>query len=73
MTTESLLAELRSSRSALTSLVERASRRDRLWVVVTEAAVTAWERREPTAWAKVQTWLSTERIRMIRYQDDQDV
>jgi hypothetical protein len=66
MTGETLLAELRSSGSALAPLIERASRHGRRWVVVTEAAVMAWERREPTAWAKVQTWLSTERIRMIR-------
>jgi len=66
MTRETLVAELRSSGSALASLVERASRRGHAWVVVTEAAVTAWERREPMAWAKVQAWLSTERIRTIR-------
>jgi hypothetical protein len=35
-------------------------------MVVTEAAVTAWERREPAAWDRVQAWLAAERMRMIR-------
>jgi hypothetical protein len=35
-------------------------------MVVTDAAVSAWEQREPAAWARVQAWLAAERVRMIR-------
>jgi len=40
--------------------------RDRLpWVVVSSAAVTAWMRRDPDAWAKVSAWLAEQGIAVV--------
>jgi hypothetical protein len=35
-------------------------------MVASEAAVAAWEQREPAAWARVQAWLAAEGMRIIR-------
>jgi hypothetical protein len=66
MTRDALLAQLREDGPGLAMLVTRASQRNRRWIVVTRAAVAAWEQREPLAWARVQAWLSAERIQMIQ-------
>jgi succinylarginine dihydrolase len=65
MTSTDLLTDLGFS-SDLKALVERVAR-DRLpWVVVSSAAVTAWTRRDPEAWAKVSAWLAAEGIAVVR-------
>ena len=55
---EHLLAQLRGSRSDLARIVESAARSDLAFIVVPAGAVRAWEEREPSAWGKVQDWLT---------------
>ena len=65
MTSTDLFTDLGPS-SDLARLVERVTR-DRLpWVVVSSAAVTAWMRRDPDAWAKVSAWLAEQGIAVVR-------
>ena len=65
MTSTDLLIDLGPS-SDLARLVERVTR-DRLpWVVVSSAAVTAWMRRDPEAWAKVSAWLAERGVAVVR-------
>jgi len=47
-------------------LVERVSRVDLPWVVIPEAAIAAWEERDPTGWEKVSAWLAVQSITIVR-------
>ena len=62
ITTEALLAELRQTATDLARLVEAVRLRKMPLVVVSAAAVAAWEERAPEAWAKVRRWLAREGI-----------
>jgi hypothetical protein len=65
MTSTDLLTDLGSS-SDLARLVERVARDQHPWVVVSSAAVTAWMRRDPDAWAKVSAWLAERGVAVVR-------
>jgi len=58
MTAETLLLELRNSRTDLARLVEAVSRDQFAQLVVPQQSVDAWERREPESWRKVSGWLA---------------
>ena len=60
MINESLLAEVRASRTDLARLVEAAADDERRFVVVPAKAVQAWQQREPQAWANVCNWLASQ-------------
>ena len=62
MTADSLLEDLRRSRTDLSALVEkvRDSRRD--LVIVSAHAVDAWRVREPDAWRNVREWRAAEGV-----------
>jgi hypothetical protein len=66
---ETLLAELPARGSGLASFVGRVQRHHRSWVLLSNAAVSAWQTREPAAWAKVRAWLETENIPIIRVEN----
>jgi len=57
--TQALLVQLQGSRTDLTLVVEAASRSPLSYIVVQQAAVRGWERRDPRAWHHVRTWLTT--------------
>ncbi len=57
MTTEELLAELRSSPTDLAQVVEAVSSRELPYVLVPIAALKGWQERDPDAWRKVEAWL----------------
>jgi hypothetical protein len=57
MTTQELLAELRSSPTDLARVVEAVSSRELLYVLVPLAALKGWQERDPDAWRTVETWL----------------
>ena len=57
MTTEELLAELRSSPTDLARVVEAVSSRELPHVLVPIAALKGWQERDPDAWRKVEAWL----------------
>ena len=57
MTTEELLAELRSSPTDLARVVEAVSSRELLCVLVPMAALKGWQERDSDAWRKVEAWL----------------
>jgi hypothetical protein len=56
MTTQELLAELRSSPTDLARVVEVSSR-ELLYVLVPLAALKGWQEQDPDAWRTVETWL----------------
>ena len=60
-----LLAGLKGN-TDLASLIERVVRSDLPWVVVPDAALQAWETRDPIGWKKVAEWLATNGIAVIR-------
>jgi len=57
MTTEELLAELRSSPTDLARFVEVAASSERPYVLVPIAALKGWQERDPGAWRRVEAWL----------------
>ena len=63
--TAALLAEL-SRTTDLAWLVERVAQDHLPWVVVPEAALAAWEQRDPVGWAKVAAWLAAKRVTVVR-------
>ena len=65
MTTADLLADL-GMRSDLARLVERVTRERVPWVVVPDAAVTGWSRRDPVAWGKLSAWLAEQGVALVR-------
>jgi hypothetical protein len=58
MTTEELLAELRSSPTDLARFVEAVAGSELPYMVVPVAALKGWQERDPDAWRKVGEWLS---------------
>jgi len=65
MTTEELLATL-ASNSDLPRLVARVDREELPWVLVPDAAVKKWERRDPAGWAKASMWFAARRVAIVR-------
>jgi hypothetical protein len=65
MTTAELVTELRSSRTDLARIVQAVDRDKRPMLVVPAQSVRAWERREPSAWARVQEWLDEHSITVL--------
>jgi hypothetical protein len=63
--TTALLAELRPN-TDLARLVERVVRNNPPWVVIPAVALTAWEERDPTGWAKVSAWLADHGVTIVR-------
>ena len=59
MTTEELLAELRSSPTDLARFVEAVASDDLPYMLVPVAALKGWQERDPNAWGKVAAWLIT--------------
>ena len=57
MTTEELLAELRSSPTDLARVVEAVASSELPYVLVPIAALKGWQERDPDAWRKVEAWL----------------
>ncbi len=57
MTTDELLAQLRSSPTDLARFVEAASWNGLPYIVVPVAALKGWQERDPEAWANVAEWL----------------
>ena len=57
MTTEELLAELRSSPTDLARVVEAVASSEPPYVLVPIAALKGWQERDPDAWRKVEAWL----------------
>jgi len=62
MTADSLLEDLRHSRTDLSALVEKVRDTRRDLVIVSAHAVDAWRVREPDVWRKVHEWLATEGV-----------
>ncbi len=56
MTTQDLLAELRSSPTDLARFVEAAASSELPYVLVPVAALKGWHERDPDAWRKVAAW-----------------
>ena len=50
----------------LARLVDRVARANLLWVVVSPAAVAAWEREDPAGWAQVSQWLAVKGVAVVR-------
>ena len=65
MTTSDLLSDLGPD-SDLARLVQRVTRDQLPWVVVSRAAVTAWTRRDPEGWTKVGAWLAERGVALVR-------
>ena len=60
-----LLAELKAN-TDLAWLVERVARNNLPRVVVSAAAVKAWEDRDPLGWTKVSAWLAANGVAVVR-------
>jgi len=60
-----LIAALKAN-ADLARLVERVARADLPWVVVSPAAIAAWEREDPAGWAKVSEWLAVKGVAVVR-------
>ena len=65
MKTDELLSELRTSQTDLARFVEAVVRDSMPYIVVPSAAVKAWQRREPQAWAKVAGWLEAHHVAVV--------
>jgi hypothetical protein len=65
MTTSDLLTDLGSD-SDLARLVQRVTSDQLPWVVVSAAAISAWTRRDPAGWAKVQAWLAERGVAIVK-------
>jgi hypothetical protein len=57
MTTEELLAGLRSSPTDLARVVEAVASSELSYVLVPIAALKGWQERDPEAWRKVEAWM----------------
>lgn len=53
-------------REDLAALIHRVRQNELPWVVVPSAAITAWEHRDPAAWAKVADWLAAKGVAVVR-------
>jgi hypothetical protein len=60
MNLDDLLTELKTSPTDLVRFVRAAAQSRRSRLVVSAAAVTGWQERDPEAWAKVMEWLAGE-------------
>ena len=60
-----LLAEL-NPKTDLAGLVNRVWRLNLPWVVVPDAAISAWEKRDQAGWAKVKAWLAERNVTIVR-------
>jgi len=60
-----LIATL-GSKTDLAALVKRLSQKDLPCLVVSSAAVAAWTRRDPAAWARVSEWLAAKGVAIVR-------
>jgi hypothetical protein len=60
-----LIAALKPN-TDLARLVDRVARATLPWVVVSPAAVAAWERKDPAGWAKVSHWLAVKSVAVVR-------
>jgi hypothetical protein len=65
MKTDELLTDLRTSQTDLARFVEAVVRDSMPYVVIPSAAVKAWQRREPQAWAKVAGWLEAHQVAVV--------
>jgi hypothetical protein len=65
MTADNLLGELPASQTGLARFVEAVVRDSMPYVVVPAAAVKAWRREEPQAWAKVEGWLAAHHVAVV--------
>jgi hypothetical protein len=65
MKRDELLSELRTSQTDLSRFVEAVVRDSMPYIVVPSAAVNAWQRREPQAWAKVAGWLEVHHVAVV--------
>ena len=65
MKTDELLTDLRTSQTDLVRFVEAVVRDSMPYVVIPSAAVKAWQRREPQAWAKVAGWLEAHQVAVV--------
>lgn len=50
----------------LAHLVKRVCENDLPWVVVTTAALEAWQVRDPTGWERVREWLAARGVAIVR-------
>ena len=57
MTTEELLAELRSSPADLARFVKAVAVSELPYMLAPIAALKGWQERDPDAWRKVTAWL----------------
>ena len=60
-----LIATL-GSKTDLAALVKRLSQKDLPCLVVSSAAVAAWTRRDPAAWARVSHWLAAKGVAIVQ-------
>jgi len=60
-----LIAALKPN-TDLPRLVDRVARANLPWVVVSSAAVVAWEREDPAGWAQVSHWLAVKGVAVVR-------
>jgi hypothetical protein len=58
MTTDEVLAQLRGSKTDLGRFIEVMLRDELPHLVVPAKAVSAWQKRDPLAWAMVLDWLA---------------
>jgi hypothetical protein len=65
MSVEGLLAQLPPN-CDLARLVRRVSQEQLTWVVVSDSGIIAWERQDPTNWARVSEWLVVHHVALVR-------
>ena len=64
MIADNPLGELESS-TGLARFVDAVVRNGMPYVIVPAAAVKAWQRDEPRAWAKVEGWLAARQVAVV--------
>jgi hypothetical protein len=64
--TDTLLNDLRASKTDLARLVAAVLRDRPPYVVVPYRAVTAWAQREPERWASVSEWLAAHNVSLVK-------
>jgi len=62
---EALLSSLNPD-TDLAHLVKRVCAFDMPWVVVSDAALSGWQRRDPDGWAGVAGWLAARGVAVVR-------
>ena len=66
MTTEELLAGLRSSPTDLARFVEAAAGSKLPYMLVPAAALKGWQERDPEAWRLVAAWLTAQGKNLVQ-------